>query len=101
MATATILKDGGEMAHWPPQSTLVELDPPLQKYDVDTGEPDLHKWIVVQRQQKLFGAAEDATYIFAVDGDGGFVREFMTPLEKREPGQVHSVLKAMGYKVTN
>lgn len=89
------------MSHWPPESTLVRLDPPLKRFDQVTGDPVLYEYVAVQRQSKTFGAPEDATFIFPSDAEGGFVQEFMTPIEKRDPGLIHSALKALGYDVTN
>lgn len=100
MPTATIVYEQ-TMTHWPPESTLVKLDPPLKRFDPVTGKPVLHQYIAVQRQSTIFGAHEDATFLFPSDEEGGFVQEHMSPLEKRDAGMLHSVLKAMGYDVAN
>lgn len=101
MSTATINYDQST-AHWPPESFHVQLDPPLKRFDPHDGKPILYDWIMVTcKHSRHYGAGQDCVEVFPTDEAGNFVQDYMIPLSKYDYGQVHSVLKAMGYEVAN
>ena len=101
MGSATIRYEQ-EMGHWPPVCKLVKLDPPIKRFDVETGEPVEYDWVALQiREEPYFhGDAKGAT-IFAATENGDFVHEHMIPLGKAEYGAIHNVLKQLGYDAAN
>lgn len=96
--TATILDV--PMGNWPPDSTLVEVDPPMTRFDPATGElagEYSHVAVQVPRAEMV----ESDARIYPSTPTGGFVDPTMTPIRTGSGGVLHSVLKSMGYEVTN
>jgi hypothetical protein len=100
-AKATILEDVST-THWPPTAYLVHLDPPLRRFDIQTGEPWDIPYVIVQMQSQRLGADEDAVHLFPSTKDAGFQQEHMVSIGKLPTARnIDRVLEAMGYEVTN
>lgn len=87
------------MAAWPPDSRLVQLDPPLHRFHPETGEKELYPYVVVQIPRAEM--VENDANIFPSTSTGQFVDSTMAPIRTVAGGVLHSVLKSMGYEVTN
>jgi hypothetical protein len=91
-----------EMTHWPPVCKLVHLEPGIKKFDIDTGEPVEYNWVAVQvREEPYFKGDARGVTIFAATEEGDFYHEHMIPIATADYGAIHSVLKKLGYDVTN
>lgn len=100
MAEATIRYDVGT-THWPVESTLVQLDPPLRRYDVKTGEPVDYDHVIVHIRSPRTHSGNSGADLFAATEAADAIHTTMIPLDSFEYGALHSVLKSMGYEVTN
>lgn len=86
---------------WPHGTTLVELDPPLRRFDVLTGDPIDYPYVMVHvRSPETFPGNTGVT-LFPSNEAGEFVSPTMQPIGEYPYGMLHSVLKQMGYDVTN
>lgn len=97
-ATATIVYDVA-MGHWPPDSTLVKVNPPLKTFDRLTGKQVDHPYIAVQVPRP--GMAETEASIYPSTKSGEFVEATMQPIPTGKSGLLHTVLKQLGYDVAN
>lgn len=109
MATATIIYErtitvdeeeqviAVDMTGWPPTTWLVALDPPLKRFDPETGEPTEYGHIALTCQE----AEPRGAYVFPSDETGGFVDPTMSPMRTRDYGLPQAVLAQLGYSVTN
>lgn len=88
------------MMSWPPDSYLVQIDPPIKRFDPATGElAGSYTHIAVQIPRAEM--AENDANIFPSTPTGQFVDPTMAPIRTVAGGVLHSVLKSMGYEVTN
>lgn len=93
---ATVLYDVS-MAHWPPTTWLVELAPPLRRYNPETGAPVDHTHVAVCTKDSNPRAAT----VYASDAEGGFPDPTLTALSTYDYATLPGVLSQMGYAVTN
>lgn len=100
MGKATIQYDA-VMAHWPTESTLVKLEPPLVRYDVKTGKKVLYNHVAVHIRARAAYPDNHGVDIFAATETGDPVHPTMMPLDSFDYAVLHSILKQMGYDVAN
>lgn len=88
------------MVGWPPDSYLVQIDPPLKRFNPATGEPaGEYSHIAVQIPRAEM--AENDALVYPSTPKGEFVDSTMSPIRTVAGGVLHSVLKGLGYEVTN
>lgn len=86
-----------DMTAWPPTSWLVQLDPPLRRYNPEDGTLNgEYDFVVVTCQD----ATPRASYVFPSNAEGGFVDPTMRPMRTRDYGTPAAVLAQIGYDVT-
>jgi hypothetical protein len=97
MPKATIHHDV-DMQAWPTRTWLVELEEPIKRFSVETGElQDEFAFVAVNCKESIPVGA----YVFPSTETGGFVDEYMVPLRTSDVGLLHSVLIQLGYTPTN
>jgi hypothetical protein len=99
-ATATIKYDVST-THWPTESTLVQLNPPLRRYSVIDGSPRDFEYIIVHVRTPAVHKANAGVDIFPSDAEANPIDSTMVSYGQFDHAAMHSVLKQMGYEVTN
>lgn len=94
MGTASI--KNVELIHWHLGSHLVQLNPPLKKFDVDTGEAVLHEYVICHVKEGGFGRGID---VFPTNANAEFVNDTMQVISRTsEEWSLDEYLEKLGYE---
>lgn len=96
MGSAAIHNDVN-LDHWHPVSHLVQLDPPLRRYNPMDGSPQDWEYVVVHIKSPDNWPGTAGVDVFPSDEHAGFVTDTMAPISRHEYAPLNEILARLGY----
>ncbi|OHU23389.1 hypothetical protein BKG77_06905 [Mycobacteroides chelonae] len=96
MGTATIHAEVN-LDHWHPTSHLVQLEPPLRRFNPVDGSPQDWEYVVVHIKTPGEWPGNAGADVFPSNAQAEFVTDTMAPISRHEQGSLENVLHQLGY----